>query len=243
MPEIHSGAIAILGLSGRFPGAPDAPSLWQLLADGRDGVAEAPADRPWMRELYDPAPRAPGKVPTTRGGFLPQLAMFDTSYFGMSAREARRMDPQQRLLLETSVEAAEDAGLPLCTLAGPRTGVYMGAVHADYWLRQTGDLPGLDMYAEIGSSRCAIAGRLAYALALRGPVIQVDTACASALLSGLTAQRPAAGQPARRLRGGQLLPRRARRAPARRRASRHRGELGLLDGDRACSSAQRAQRA
>jgi acyl transferase domain-containing protein len=131
-------AVAIVGMSGRFPGAPDPQALWDLLLEGRDGVTEAPADRPWMRELYDPRPRTPGKVPTTRGGFLPDLDLFDAAFFDMSPREARRADPQLRILLETAHEAAQDAGVPVQRLGGERTGVFMAGLYDDYWVRQIG---------------------------------------------------------------------------------------------------------
>lgn len=168
-------------MSGRFPGAPDPQAFWDLLLEGRDGVTEAPADRPWMRELYDPRPRTPGKVPTTRGGFLPALDRFDAAFFDMSPREARRTDPQLRILLETAHEAAQDAGVPVRLLGGERTGVFMGGLHDDYWMRQVGDLAALDIYAELGGVRCALAGRVAYAFGIRGPVLLVDTACSSSL--------------------------------------------------------------
>ncbi len=181
MPDSPSTPIAIVGLSGRFPGAHDADALWDMIAAGAEGVAEAPADRPWMRELYDAAPRVPGKVPTTRGGFLPGLGFFDAEFFGMSPREARRADPQLRLLLELAVESAEDAGLPMRSLAGPRTGVFMSGLYSDYWLRQIGDLEALDLYAEVGNAGGVLAGRLSYAFGLRGPSVLVDAACASSL--------------------------------------------------------------
>jgi acyl transferase domain-containing protein/NADPH:quinone reductase-like Zn-dependent oxidoreductase len=175
------GAIAIIGLSGRFPGAPDPDAFWDLLVEGRDGVADAPADWPWMRELRDERLRAPGKLPSPRGGFLPGLAMFDAAFFGISPREARCLDPQIRLLLEIALEAAEDAGVPVNDLAGPATGVFVGGLHNDYWLRQIGGLDSYDLYTEMGAEGSSQAGRVAYAFGLRGPAVVVDTACASSL--------------------------------------------------------------
>ncbi|WAU82665.1 beta-ketoacyl synthase N-terminal-like domain-containing protein [Streptomyces sp. Qhu-G9] len=176
-------AVAVLGMSGRFPGAPGVPELWDLLVAGRDGVTEASAERPWLRELYAAEPGVPGKLPTVRGGFLPGLDLFDAGFFGISPREARRMDPQQRLLLETSVEAAEDAAVPVRELSRARTGVFLGAFGNDYWLRQIGDLETLDLLAMQGGTHSALHGRIAYALNLRGPAMTIDTACSSSLVS------------------------------------------------------------
>ncbi|MPZ85701.1 MAG: SDR family NAD(P)-dependent oxidoreductase [Actinophytocola sp.] len=174
-------AIAIIGMSGRFPGAPDPDALWDLVVEGRDAVTEAPADRPWLRDLYSPRPRTPGRVPSTRGGFLPDLDRFDAAFFDMSPREARKTDPQLRLLLETAYETAQDAGMPTEQLGRERTGVFVGNVYGDYWLRQLPDLDGLDFYAELGTGRGSLSGRLAYAFGLRGPALTVDTACSSSL--------------------------------------------------------------
>jgi acyl transferase domain-containing protein/NADPH:quinone reductase-like Zn-dependent oxidoreductase/aryl carrier-like protein len=177
-----ANAIAVVGMSGRFPGAADPEALWQLLIEGRDAVTEAPADRPWLRELHDSRIRAAGRIPTTRGGFLPDLDLFDAAFFDMSPREARRTDPQLRLLLELAYESAQDAGVPIRGLARSRTGVFVGNLYGDYWHRQVADLEGLDLHAELGASaRAALAGRLAYAYDLRGPAVVVDTACSSSL--------------------------------------------------------------
>lgn len=176
--------VAIVGMSGRFPGAADPDAFWKLLVEGREGVTEAPADRPWMRELYAAEPRTPGRVPTTRGGFLDGIDLFDPAFFGMTPREAHRMDPQLRLLLECAYEAAQDGGMPLSELARHRTGSYVAAMYNDYWLRQIDAPDSLDLYTDLGASaRSALSGRLAYAFDLRGPALTVDTACSSSLVS------------------------------------------------------------
>ncbi|WP_447002267.1 SDR family NAD(P)-dependent oxidoreductase [Saccharothrix isguenensis] len=177
--------IAIIGMGGRFPGASDPEALWRLVVEGRDAIAEAPADRPWFRELHDTRPRVPGRVPTTRGGFLPDLDRFDAAFFDVAFREARRMDPQLRLLLEVAYETAQDAGVGMRRLAPrARTGVFVGSVYGDYWQRQLADLTGLDFYAElVADARAALSGRLAYAFDLRGPALTVDTACSSSLVA------------------------------------------------------------
>lgn len=178
----QDNAIAIIGMSGRFPGAPDVDEFWELLRQGREGVADAPTDRSWMYELHG-EPRTPGKVPTTRGGFLPGVGDFDAGFFGMSRREAIRADPQLRLLLEVAHETAEDAGVTRRQLTSSTTGVYVGNTYGDYWLRQVGDPEGLDHHAEFGVARSSLSGHLAYGLDLHGPAMSVDAACASSLVA------------------------------------------------------------
>ncbi|MFC1437742.1 SDR family NAD(P)-dependent oxidoreductase [Streptacidiphilus sp. N1-10] len=174
-------AVAVIGMSGRFPGALGVSGFWQLLVEGRDAVTEAPSDRPWLRELHHPVPQTPGRVPTRRGGFLDRIDLFDARFFGISPREAQRMDPQQRLLLEVAYEAAEDAGVPMGTLAGSSTGVFVSTSDNEYRLRQERDLESLDLHAELGTAHYAAHGRISYAFDLRGPSLVVDAACASSL--------------------------------------------------------------
>ncbi|GAA1939524.1 type I polyketide synthase [Kitasatospora viridis] len=178
-----SSAIAVVGMSGRFPGAKDVDALWRVLEERRETVATAPADRAWMRELHDPEPRTPGRIPTDRGGFLPGIDRFDGFFFDMSPREAQRTDPQLRLLLETAHEVLEDACMPRERLADASAGVFVGANSGDYLLRHLPDLDALDIYSELGTARSVYSGKLSYALGLDGPSLSVDTACSSSLLA------------------------------------------------------------
>ncbi|WP_151483792.1 type I polyketide synthase [Streptomyces albicerus] len=179
---VHDGAVAIVGMAGRFPGADGVTALWEVLSHGRETVCQAPADRTWMHDLYAPNPGGPGWIPTDRGGFLSGVDEFDAAFFDMTPREASRADPQLRLLLETAHNAFEDAGMTADQRRGTTAGVFVGNISDDYWLRQLNGLEDLDFYAEVGAHcRSALSGRLAYAFDLRGPSLTVDTACASSL--------------------------------------------------------------
>src|SRR5260221_14379618 len=122
---------------------------------------------------------------TRWGAFLKDIDRFDAVFFGIAPREAVAMDPQQRLLLETSWEALERAGLPPASLAGSRTGVFVGISTSDYAQRQQrhADLENVDAYTGTGSSSSVAAGRLSYVLGLQGPSMAIDTACSSALVA------------------------------------------------------------
>ena len=178
--------IAIVGIGCRLPGGVrDAASFWALLAKGVDAVSEVPADRWDAAALYDPDPRARGKMGTRWGAFLGEIDGFDAAFFDISPREAARMDPQQRLLLEVAWDALEDAGQNPSRLAGSAAGVFVG-VHShsnDYWTLQAENPAGLDAYAGTGTSHSVLAGRLAYLLDLRGPSLAIDTACSSSLVA------------------------------------------------------------
>lgn len=199
--------IAITGIGCRFPGANGPKAFWQLLQDGVDAITEVPGERFDINAFYDPRPGTPGKIVTRCGGFLERIDEFDPYFFGIAPREAALMDPQQRLLLEVGWEALEDAGQRLDTLAGSRTGVFIGAVTANYWDLRSRNPAGLDIYTTTGSgARSVLSGRLSYAFGLQGPSIVVDTACSSSLVAvHLACQSMWSGESTQALAGGTNL--------------------------------------
>jgi len=179
--------IAIIGMACRFPGGANNPEqFWQLLQGGIDAVTEVPSNR-WTAEDYYAADlQAPGKMYTTRGGFLDTpVDGFDADFFGISPKEARAMDPQHRLLLEIGWEALEHACLVPSTLKNSRTGVYVGMSSDDYARshRHSGQPENIDAYAITGSTFSTAVGRLSYILGLQGPCMALDTACSSSLVA------------------------------------------------------------
>ena len=178
--------IAIIGMACRFPGSVDTPeAFWTLLHDGVDAITEVPAERWDVDAYFDPDPDAPGKSYTRWGGFLDGIDRFDAAFFGNAPREAIAMDPQHRLLLEVAWESLERAGQAPDQVTGSRTGVFIGLAAMDYAYLQMrrGELRDLDLYFGTGTSHSQAAGRLSYALDLRGPSVAVDTACSSSLLA------------------------------------------------------------
>jgi acyl transferase domain-containing protein len=179
-----SEPIAIVGMSGRFPGAADLDAFWRLLRDGGDAIREVPPDRWDVAAYYDPNTGAAGKMTTRWGGFLADVASFDADFFRISPREATSMDPQQRLLLEVAWEALESAGHATKRGADTEGGVFVGISTNDYAARTMyGDPRQIDVYSATGNALNIAAGRLAYFLGFTGPALAVDTACSSSLVA------------------------------------------------------------
>ncbi|MBK5304150.1 MULTISPECIES: SDR family NAD(P)-dependent oxidoreductase [Gammaproteobacteria] len=169
-------AIAIIGISGRFPGARTPDELWQLLAEGRDLVGEIPAERYDWREHYGDPRENPAKTRCIWMGSVPGIDEFDPLFFGISPREAKNLDPRQRLLLQESWNALEDAGIGPRQLAAQRVGMFVGV--------EEGDFQRLAGEESLTSSHNGIlASRLAYFLNLTGPTMAINTACSSALVA------------------------------------------------------------
>lgn len=170
--------IAIVGMAGKFPGAPDVDSLWKLMMEGRDGIGPVPADRWDSTAQLDPE-----KEIQAVGGFLDGVDLFDPGFFGISPREAEAVDPQQRLMLEVGWRAIEDAGQRADSLAGSRTGVYVGASWHDYELLRKDREAQPTPHSLVGNALDVIAARLSYFLKVRGPSMTVETGCSSSLVA------------------------------------------------------------
>jgi acyl transferase domain-containing protein/acyl carrier protein len=182
-PADTNGAIAIVGMAGRFPGAPNLEQLWRNLRAGRDSITEVPPSRFDSSVLFDPKPGVPGKIYSKWGGVVDGVDAFDPLFFNVSPREAALMDPQQRIFLEVAWEAIENAGRGPRSLAGSDVGVFVGATYNNYFdeLREAG--VEVDAHVALGNSRAILPNRVSHFFDFRGPSFYVDTLCSSSLLS------------------------------------------------------------
>lgn len=176
----RSEPIAIVGIGCRFPGGANSPAqFWSLLRNGLHAVADM-GDRRWvMSEVFDPDPRAAGKMYTRRAALLDRIDQFDAELFGISDREAEAMDPQQRLLLEVCWEAIEHAGYAPGALSGSATGVFVSLMNIEYATLAHEITP----YLGAGNSLSVAAGRISYVLGFHGPCMALDTACSASALA------------------------------------------------------------
>ncbi|MCP2251336.1 amino acid adenylation domain-containing protein [Prauserella aidingensis] len=179
--------VAVIGMSGRYPGAADLRTFWANLLDGVDSVTEVPADR-WDPRRFENVRSATGRPVSSWGGFVEDVDAFDASFFRISAGEAAVLDPQERLFLETCWEAIEDAGHTPETLCPPdgasgrrRGGVFAGVMHKDYPLLGADNAARGGAPVPIGLSQGQVANRVSFFCDFHGPSLTVDTLCSSSL--------------------------------------------------------------
>ncbi len=177
--------LAVLGLSGRFPGADDSEALWELLEAGRCAIGEVPAGRWSAREIESFGTELPNPALLMRGGFLSDVESFDPAFFGFSPREARATDPRQRLLLEETWKALQAAGLSWdglgSSLREAHIGFFVAADTGDYGFKRAMAGAKGDPLALAGNLASSLAARLAYVFDCDGPALTLDLACSSSL--------------------------------------------------------------
>lgn len=183
-PHLNGLEIAIIGMAGRFPGAPDLETFWRNLRDGVRSVSTF-ADE---ELIASGIPRATFENPSyvRANATLEEIEMFDAAYFDYAPREAELMDPQHRIFLECCSEALQSAGYDSegCTYL---TGVYAGANVNTYFFNLVPELDFAEstgnVHALIGNEKDYLATRVSYKLNLRGPSIAVQTACSTSLVT------------------------------------------------------------
>ncbi len=204
----YQDTIAIVGMSGRFPGADNVNELWQNLKNGVESI------RPFSSEELAAAgiTEAQQADPTfvNAGAVLADYDKFDAKFFGMTPREAALTDPQHRLFLQCAWSALEAAGYDPQGIDVP-VGVFGGVAENSYYrnnvathhelLEKLGRYPAL-----IGREREFAITRAAFKLDLRGPVISLNTACSTSLVAiHLAAQSLLNGECDMALAGGARL--------------------------------------
>jgi acyl transferase domain-containing protein len=182
---VEASAIAIVGMAGRFPGAPDVDAFWRKLCAGEECLTRFTA-----AELLDAGiPRSlvedPSYVPVN--GILSDIEQFDAGFFAMNPREASITDPQHRIFLELAWHALEHSGHDAARHPGT-IGVYAGCGASSYLLSNIypnrADLAELgEMRIRMASSQEYLATRLSYKLNLTGPSLSINTACSTSLVA------------------------------------------------------------
>ncbi|MDA7633353.1 polyketide synthase [bacterium] len=179
--ETQQSGIAVIGISGQFPGARTTTEFWENIIQGKDCITEIPPTRWSVDQYFDPNPQVAGKTNSKWMGHLEDADKFDPLFFNISPLEATAMDPQQRLFLEACWGCIEDAGYAPNTLSGSRCGVFAGCAPSDYG--QQIDIQKMSAQRFMGGATSILAARISYLLNLHGPSLAIDTACSSSLVA------------------------------------------------------------
>jgi acyl transferase domain-containing protein/acyl carrier protein len=180
----HFGEIAIIGMAGRFPGARDVGAYWENLCAGVESISFF-SDAELIASGVDAETfNHPNYVKAK--GVLEGSDLFDAAFFGLNPLEAEIMDPQHRLFLECAATALESAGYDSQRYGG-RIGVFAGAAMNTYLInilsnRHLIDLVG-GFQTMLSNDKDYVPTLVSYKLNLRGPSVNVQTACSTSLVA------------------------------------------------------------
>jgi len=178
--------IAIVGFALRVPGADSAGQFWKNLSHGVESIRAFSAEDLAAVGVSKALLRDPDYI--RAGAPLAHLDAFDAQFFGISPREAAIMDPQQRFFLESVWEALEHSGYAPGTFTGS-TGVFAGSGPNSYFyhnLLPDADLvekEGFFLLRHMGNEKDVLTTRVSYQMNLRGPSINIQTACSTSLVA------------------------------------------------------------
>ncbi len=185
-PADATEAVAIIGMSGRFPGARNLAEFWENLRTGRETISRFAVDELEPASAREAAlMRDPAYVAAR--GVLDGAETFDAAFFGILPNEAEVMDPQHRVFLECAWHALEDAGYDPAS-HGHAVGVFAGMSNNSYFAAHVLGHPEAiervgDDAAMMANEKDYLATRVSYKLNLLGPSVNVVTACSTSLVA------------------------------------------------------------
>ena len=180
----HAGQYAIVGMAARMPGASDLNQYWDNLVNGRESITVFSPEE--LDSTLDPRDtKDPNYVPAR--GIIENADHFDARFFRQTPRNAELICPQQRILLELAWTALEDAGI-VPNKSDQTIGVWAGTYTTTYYIKNILTNPDLvrqtgEFQAGVYNEKDYIATRVAHALNLTGPAINVNTACSTSLVA------------------------------------------------------------
>ncbi len=171
--------IAIVGMTGRFPGARNLDDFWQNIRDGVESIAFFSEAELEAAGIPPTVLQSPNYVKA--GALLDDIDQFDAGFFGLNPREAAATDPQHRIFLECAWEALEHAGYDPASYNG-LIGVYAGAGINPYAMSSI-YANTTNVQTLISSDKDFLTTRVSYKLNLKGPSVAVQTACSTSLVA------------------------------------------------------------
>lgn len=177
--------IAVIGMAGRFPGADNLKQFWENLQADKESISHF--NEKELKYAGVPATQINDPRYVKARGILNNIEQFDADFFGITPYDAKIMDPQHRIFLEVCWEALETAGYSSDKLK-ELIGVFAGM--SDNTYLQTCLLKNQEFtkkyyeyQTKIANSMHFLATKTSYYLNLRGPSININTACSTSLVA------------------------------------------------------------
>ncbi|MFW6012210.1 MAG: beta-ketoacyl synthase N-terminal-like domain-containing protein, partial [bacterium] len=183
--QVRPTDVAVIAMTGRFPGARGVEELWELLRNGVDAITDLSTEELRHLGLPDSMLEDPRFVKTSAILEDEDVETFDAEFFKYSPREAALIDPQQRLFLQCAWEAMERAGYATNRIEYP-VGVWAGQGPSTYLLQLLGPNQPVRSSQDalfIGNDKDFLATRVSYELGLMGPSMNVQSACSTSLVA------------------------------------------------------------
>ena len=183
--NVSGNDIAIIGMAGRFSGVSDIEEFWKAISSGKETITfytrEDLIKKGVEKTLLD------NKEYVLANGNIDTADQFDSTFFGITPREADFMDPQHRVFLETCYQAMENAGYTSEKYQG-QIGVFAGCGMNNYLVKNLFQHP--ESLRSIGeflmiqnNNSDYLTTRVSYKLNLTGPSIDIQTACSTSLVA------------------------------------------------------------
>jgi acyl transferase domain-containing protein len=176
--------IAVCGMAGRFPGAPDLRAFWRNLSGGVESIRQFTDEELLKSGEKAEDLKAPNYVKARP--VLDGVDLFDAPFFGFTRREAEILDPQHRFFLECAWEALEHAGYDTQRYQGV-VSVFAGASFSNYLVHNIyKNRPVMESFGDLESTiynvSDSLVTMLGYKLNLKGTCCGVQTFCSTSLV-------------------------------------------------------------
>ncbi|ADM70832.1 Polyketide synthase PksN [Paenibacillus polymyxa E681] len=175
--------IAVIGVSGKYPGAENLQEFWSNLQESKDCITEVPKDR-WEHDLYfDKERNKPGKTYCKWGGFMERISLSEPAFFHLTPYEISLMDPMEQLFLGIIWNLLESAGYTreaLQKIHQNKVGVYVGATYHKYC---SCDIEPDSAQRVTSFGSVAVANPMSHYFNFQGPSISIDTMSSSSAVA------------------------------------------------------------
>lgn len=180
---IRNEDVAVIGMACRFPDAYNIGEFWNNIMDGKECIRSFD-DKELLnsripKEVFEKENYVRAK------GFLKDVEYFDSKLFDYSDKEAQMMDPQIRLLHQCTHEVLENAGYNSFDYDG-KIAMFAGSGSNLLWMSKFGESQHDLIHAFEAmtyNEKDFLTTRIAYKLNLKGPSMNIQTACSTSLVA------------------------------------------------------------